>query len=261
LSKYTIIISLFIFSCTSPKQPAIKIREDFHIPVIVQKQSPDSIKYRKADCISEAYFRFSGKYKFTDTLRFDDNDRFRDIADIIPEYSFTKKNDSLSTDGFQVFPDYKSSVYYKEKYADNAETFCYFPVYVVNETSKTKVFIAKDRHVFAIQEAVDKTDWEKWYPIEAEGPDFCGNGYFGVKVHPGEFIVFLVPKYQGEEKNRMRIRLQVGEGLYISKPYEGTFSAKQFNIPKESYLYKRLKDPKNDFRYWRFYQAIPKGFD
>lgn len=141
--------------------------------------------------------------------------------------------------------------------------YFYFPVYVVNETSRTKLFIGKDSYVFGIQEAIDTSKWVsgEWRPIESRGNDFCGNGYFGLKIHPGEFVMFLVPKYEGSEKQTMRVRLQIGESIYISHSYEGTFNLKQFDVKKESWIYDRLQVDKSSTIQWMFYGATPKGFD
>lgn len=256
---------LLILACTTRNQPVTDNRQNFRLPVIVEKPTGDTIEYLKADFISEVYFTFAGKSKFTDTLLLDNGFLLRDTTfekDVIREYSCPAPGDSLATDGFQIFPDYNTSIHYKEEYMPNAFCYCYFPVYVVNETSTTKVFIGKDSHVFGIQEAIDRTDgWNHWHPIEGEGFDFCGNGYFGLKVHPGEFVMFLVPKYQGEERDLMRIRLEIGESLYISRSYEGTFSVRQFNIPKTLRYHRYLSDPKNRLPYSSFYGAIPKGYD
>jgi len=258
------LLPLLILSCTSPNPPAVSMRKGFHMPVIIQQPAEGTIEYEKADFLGDAYFKIAGKSKFTDTLNLDKYGLFlRDTTpekDILPEQGYSKPRDSLTTDGFQIFPDYNTSIHYKEEYYPNAHY--YFPVYVVNETSSTKIFFAKDRHVFAIQEAIDTTEgWGQWRPIEAKGFDFCGNGYFGIKIHPGEFVMFLVPKYQGEGKNLMRIRLQIGETIYISRSYEGTFSTRQFDIAKASRFYRYLNDEKNRIPYSSFYGAVPKGYD
>lgn len=266
MSKPTIIIPLLlqlIMSCTFPDQPAVNVRKDFVLPVVVQGPAEDTIEYLKADFLGMGDFRFAGKSKFSDTLLLDKDGFLRDttsVTDILQEYSGPAPKDSLATDGFQIFPDYNASIHYKDEYFGN--TLCYFPVYVVNETSSTKIFLGKDSHVFAIQEAIDTTGGGKhWRPIEAKGYDFCGNGDFGIKVHPGEFVMFLVPKYQGNEKNAMRIRLKIGESLYISRFYDGTFSARQFNISNASWFYRYLGNEKNRISYESFYGAIPKGYD
>jgi hypothetical protein len=231
---------LLSLACTTPNQSVVNSRKDFHLPVIVQDPAGDTIEHQKIGCINSVYFRFAGKSKFTDTLLLDKDGFVGDTiakADILWEQSRPKFRDSLSTDGFQVFPDYNTSIYYKQDYYPKA--FCYFPVYVVNETSSTKVFFEKDDHVFGIQEAVDASDLsDQWRPIEAQGPAFCENGDLGIKVHPGEFVMFLVPKYYGKEKNAMRIRLQVGEsytspGLMkvLSVPVNSIFlSIREFNV-------------------------------
>jgi hypothetical protein len=253
---------LLILSCKSPDKPATIVKKEFHIPVFVQRPSETAVTKLEIPCLNEDYFKFVGKHKFSDTIVWNNDHDWEDAIsanDYLREKSRPEDDDSLSTDGFQIFPDYKTSVYYKHPLYDGP--YWYFPVYIVNETSSTKVFYGKDSHAFGIQEAIDTTDWSRWRPIEGRGFDFCGNGDFGVKVHPGEFVMLLVHKYQGNEKEAIRIRLSIGESLYISRSYIGTFSAKQFEIDKRSFIYRHLKDSKDRHPFDLFYGAIPKGYD
>jgi len=261
MNKYIIISLLFplMYSCKSANKPSPKVNRDFHLPVIVQSPSKDSIEFRKLDCINEYDFIYVGKHKFTDTLSMD---RLFDAlskppTDMIYERSHPWPRDTFSTDGFQIIPDYKTSVHYKLEYLEYGSY--YFPIYVVNETSSTKIFYGKDRHAFGIQEAIYTDDFfhSGWRPIEARGFDFCGNGSFGIMVRPGEFILLLAPKYLGEEKNMMRIRLQIGESLYISQSYEGMYSKRQFKLDKSSRILRYLKSNEIGLFTYIFYGAIP----
>jgi hypothetical protein len=268
MNRYAIVISLLcelMLCCTSPNQPKADISREFHIPIIIQESSKDTLNYHSADCISEADFDFIGKFKFTDTLTLKKYDEgylnakhLIPHTDIVFERSSPKPLESLATDGFQIIPDYKTTICPEKKY--EGTSFCYFPVYVINETSATKAFFAKGHRVFGIQEALDTSSGSlQWRPIEHKPIEVCANGSFIVNVHPGEFIMFLAPKYQGELKRGMRIRLMVDESLYISAPYQGTFSAKQFDMSKESLLYNFTKNSR--FPLWSFYGAIPRELD
>lgn len=262
--KNTVAIFLLLFalnSCTQQQSKNDSERKTFNIPIVIQEQTKDTVELFKYDALSEVWFKFYGKYKFTDTLKLAENHKpyitYRE--DYIHEYWRPTEKDTLTTDGFQIFPDYKTTIYHKEDYLKRGNY--YFPVYVVNETSRTKVFTAKDSYVFGVQEAIDTSEWHLWRPIESRGSDFCGNGYWGLKIHPREFIMFLVPKYDGKEKQRMRIRLQIGESIYISQSYEGTFNRKQFEIKKKSWMDNTLKEDKASMIKGLFYGGTPKGYD
>lgn len=264
--KHTVAIFLLLFilgSCTQQQSKNDSERKTFTLPIVIQEQTKDTVELFKCDALNEVWFEFYGKHKFTDTLKLAEH-RKRDTTyrkDFIHEYWRPTENDTLTTDGFQIFPDYKTTIHHKEDYLTRGNY--YFPVYVVNETSRTKVFTAKDSYVFGVQEAIDTSEWHlgEWRPIESKGFDFCGNGNWGLKIHPGEFIIFLVPKYDGKEKQLMRIRLQIGESIYLSKSYEGTFNRKQFNIEKKSWMDNSLKVDKASTINGLFYGAKPKGYD
>ncbi|HAD13931.1 MAG TPA: hypothetical protein DCF33_16015 [Saprospirales bacterium] len=252
---------LTLASCNQKNKKTDTDKRNFQIPVVVQVPTKDTIEFFKSDFLNDVWFEFYGKYKFTDSLHFGEH-RERDTTyrkDYISEYSRLRKDDTLTTDGFQIFVDYKTTIYHREEYLTRGNY--YFPVYVVNETSRTKVFIGKDSYVFGLQEAIDTSRWDEWRPIESKGFDFCGNGYFELKVHPGEFVMFLVPKYEGGEKQLMKVRLQVGESIYFSQSYEGTFNRKQFITKKDTWAYDRLKENKASAIQWIFYGATPKGYD
>jgi hypothetical protein len=257
---FCIICYIVFVGCTKKKSNADFNKPVFHIPVIVQESTNDTIETIKAFALRDVWFKYGGKYKFTDTLKLAENPG-KDttfLNDYIMGYSHIQEGDTLNTDGFQVFVDYKTSIH--NKHYDYARGNYYFPVYIVNETSKTKLFIAKDSYVFGIQEALDTTYDGGWYAIEYKGVDFCGNGYFGVLVRPGEFILGLIPKYEGNEKQSMKVRLKIGEDVYVSPIYQGTFNREQFRIVKGTEAAEIIKNYKSSTIMHHFYGAIPKGY-
>ncbi len=254
--KQTILIVMLLCLYSSCKQE----NEGFRIPVIIQSSTTDTIEFLNADFLQGVFFPYCGKYKFTDSLKLTTERCYdkRCQKDIIGEYCTIHKQDSLSNDGFQIFADYNATVYSRPSTHFNYTS--YFPLYIVNETPRTKMFMGKDDHGFGLQEAVDTSYHNVWMPIECKGPDFCGNGCFALKVYPGEFVLLLVPKYNGNEKNWMRVRLQIGESIYFSQAYQGTFNRKQFFFKEDSDNYKELKNRKT-FIKWRLYGSIPKQYE
>ena len=178
----------------------------------------------KADGINEIFPKFVGHYKFTDTVNFDNDRQSRNIDE--KQYEWEQnvfQFDTLSSDGLQIYTDYDKTIVAK-LYSGATKGSVFFPVDVVNETTEPKIFVAKDDYVFAIQEALDTSSYNRWYAIEERGFDFCGNGYFRLKLMPKDFVAFLMPKYSGADNTFFRTRIQNGESLIISKPYKGTFN-------------------------------------
>jgi hypothetical protein len=229
----------------------------FKLPLIIQKENVDTVKAFKAACITEVYPQLIGKFKFGDTINFSKlGHQEMSEKDYLWEVQNAYDSDSLSSDGLQIIPDYKTSVAYSRHEPTN---HLYFPVYVVNETYEPRIFFGKDSHGFAIQEAIDTSDYSLWHPIESKGLDFCGNGRFRKKLNPNEFLIFLFPKYFGSDTTSIRIRFQIGESVFISKAYLGTINSKQFDIDKKDWIYDRLKESKGNAAGFIFYGGRPKG--
>jgi hypothetical protein len=252
-----------IVSCKQKERDIRRTKGYFEIPIVEQERLKDSLTLFKVDFLDCTEFLFYGKYKFTDTLKLSDQFQLdtlqrKDYLDIY-EYEKSKEElNKLNFDGFQLYVDYKTTICVKKNKYDNGNS--YFPVYLVNETSHTKVFQGADNNVFGIQEATDSTSGQ-WRPIESVPFGFCGNGYFWLKVKPEEFVLFLVPKYEGDQKQQMRIRLKVNDMTYLSPPFFGTFNYKQFIINKENPYFEILnKFGASEFQFW-FYGAVPKGYD
>ena len=154
-----------------------------------------------------------------------------------PSYRALQNADSLNTDGLEVIADYHTDLVYQRpgtlpaKIAPLFPARVTYPVYVINSTPRSKVLYGKDRNVFAVQEAQDRNG--QWRPIESKGPDFCGNGHWGLKIRPGQMVVFLADKYSGNMSTLLRIRLQNGESRYVSAPYAGRINERQFRVPAQ----------------------------
>ena len=159
MKKLFTIFTFFLFSCKSNDKTLDKKGDEFKFPVLIHQTKFDSLEHWKADGINEVFPKFIGQYKFTDTVNFDNERQDRNIDE--KQYRWEQNAydfDTLSSDGLQIYTDYDKTIITKLYYgATKGSTF--FPVYVVNETREPKIFFAKDNYVFAIQEAVDSSNF------------------------------------------------------------------------------------------------------
>ena len=262
MTKEFLFITLALIGCSSNNQADRLTIDKFKIPAIVQANTTPIATYFNEENVVEVWPKFIGQFQFADTVYFD---REKEKRTSISKEQFlweqkAFKFDTLSSDGLQILPDYKSSIIDFDGSMDtNAHYF--YPVYIVNETSEPKVFIGKDGYVFGIQEAVDSSDYSKWYAIEGRGFDFCGNGYFRRKILPKEFIMFLFPKYSGPEKTLLRVRIKIGDNIIVSKPFKGEINRNQFRVKKGEWYYDELKETKGASATWMFYGAAIKDIE
>lgn len=257
MTRTFILIFTFLGSCSSQEDPLPQIDKKFEFPTIIQTEKENTVSALGADAVTEYYPPLIGKFKFGDTINIS-NPTQKELSekDYLWEVKNSTESDSLSSDGLQILTDYKTSIVYS---GYDYPKGLYYPVYIVNETSEPRIFFGKDEHGFAIQEALDTSDFSSWHPIESQGFTFCGNGRFRKKLNPKEYLLFLIPKYKGTEETSLRIRFQIGESVFISKSYQGTINPKQFDIKKDSWIFSRLKETKGYASSFIFYGGWPKG--
>lgn len=232
LKQYSLVYFLFIIIGACKQEERLN---KFSIPKIIQLAQLDTVLHSTTQSINGVYPTFVDKYQFSKEIQIDFGKLWTNISndtskfEYINSYTFNhwdhSETDSLSIRGFHLKTDYNTEIGYK-RYNEHDKDSKVFPVYIVNESQTPKVLLAKDGWVFAIQEAKNRKDI--WQPIEEDGLDGCGNGYWKLKIQPGEFAIFLMNKYKGEFKTQLRVKLRIGKCNYISEPYEGNISEKQF---------------------------------
>lgn len=259
-----VLILLFLGSCENTTQKSEKKivhqpkRKTFKLPSYNIKYS-DSVQNTtlwKVDSIMPHYpFVLRYNLTFEDTLlhlELSDNrirmkEDFFDLRERISEFEMPKTNDS---DKLTILTDYTKNI--KVTMYDNH--YCY-PVYVINNEKAPKLFTGKDSWVFAIQEALHPNG--KWYPIEQRGFDFCGHGKWETTLNPKEYIVFFVPKYEGNYKTKIRIKIRTGGKIIFSEPIMGSISMKQFLFGSDKKKY--VENPQ--YIKGQFYGGLPFEFD
>jgi hypothetical protein len=230
----TALILSIIGSCINANKQR---NHDFSVPKVVFQDTAilDTIHF-VSNYIENSYPMFCGKYKNNDTIKFNKNKIFNKYEDTTFRNNrfYTEKTeildrdspylDSMDTEGFNVKADYSQDILLS--FSDTEKNNSYFPVFIVNSTTKTKVLIGKDDRIFAIQEAKDKAG--NWRPIQWRGTDFCGVGYWGLYIRPSEFSTILFPKYNGDFDTEIRIRFRNGKHVMISNSFKGKINTKQF---------------------------------
>ena len=245
---YTIAI-LLIQACIERQE--VSDKSVFKVPVINQLSTQDTFVFFNSNWISDSYPHFAGKFKFSDTIHIDIKDTSYRKDFIFEGY----ENDTLATDGLEIIPDYLKTAH--RKHPEFRIGNYYFPVFIVNNNQRAKDVYGKDDHLFAIQEALDSNGY--WRPIEQKGWDFCGNGTFSIKLKHREFVVMLMPKYEGAFKTKLRIRFQNYKTTYVSKPFDGLVNYGQFKFQNSEDL-KHFKEKPSHIQSY-FYGALPAELD
>ena len=114
----TILILALLSACKPQHKTNKTLHQEFHIPIVLQEPSNNSIEYTYKDFLDGVSFIYFGKFKFTDTLLFDIYN-FSDTAypnDYIWGQSQPYFGDTLTTDGFQIFADYQTNIYLEGEY-------------------------------------------------------------------------------------------------------------------------------------------------
>lgn len=107
----------------------------------------------------------------------------------------------------------------------------FFPMFVVNETAKTKVIVREKLHIETIHEARDSNGL--WRPIGKTHLGMTGRRVWLLNLHPQEYATFLIPLYQGNYATELRVCLKNGDNLLFSNLYSGNINYDQFSFRKD----------------------------
>jgi len=235
---------------------------NFQLPVVIQNKTFEPINFHSAREIIGSEMELFGKFKFSDTICLNESNWYdcTKPQNYVYGYLLTNAKDTFNSDGFQLIHDYSTTVYNKSNADEFNNKTAFFPVYLVNETAKTKLFFIEDSRVSGIQELKDTVYPQNWYPIEHKSFSYGCGLYTGIKVHPGEFLVFLVPKYWGASQLKMRVKVQIGENIYHSMPYLGRCNYRQLHMRKKSWIHNVFLSDKTATIFYYFYGNWPKGY-
>lgn len=214
---------LIIFACSHKAEN----EQIFRLPKITTQPHPDSLRLFEARNISISYAFIQGMYSFTDTINFSKNANGPLLHPLFNEEKWLPL-DSLSNSGLELYPDYHTGVYLPSRKGTH-----YYPVYLVNNSQRANTLHGEDAYIFGIQEALDSN--QGWYPIEAQA--FWGCSHWNAQFPSQTFALLLFPKYKGDFKTKLRVRVHNGEQVYVSQPFDGWIDYRQFDLSDEIYYY------------------------
>ena len=252
------LLSSYLFICCNKKDIETE-KNEFKLPVVINSElfERDSIKKyeHEVNYLTSAYPTFIGKFKFNDTI--DINPKKKDTSIYKSDSAIFEDVKKISKSGLELIVDYETTVYHNWFGFESKAYLNFYPIYLVNSTNTNKIIFGKDSHVFGIQEAQDKENYNSWKPIEAKGWDFCGNGHWNLVIRPKEFGLVLMPKYKGDYKTKLRARIKNGNNIIVSNSYDGVINKSQFRIKDSTYIQRRLKESNGLDAFSLFYGAVP----
>jgi hypothetical protein len=93
-----------------------------------------------------------------------------------------------------------------------AYKFNAYNLYLGNKTDTTLKLEASDSRLYIVAEAFYKNEWK---PIEYLPSSWCGNSYHNVYLKTYQFWNFVIPKFTGKIKTKIRYRLLISKEHYI----------------------------------------------
>lgn len=255
---YWVGCTLALVACSKPAGTNAEAHEAFAIPKLAQAMDflPDDSLIH-SDQLDAAMVEYWGKFRFASSIDLKADLVTLPREDYIEAGPWRGSRDSIGTDGLQLALDYSTAILLKDPHLIN--TGPKYPVYLFNETTKSKVLWGKDGHVFAIQEAIDSSG--QWSPIEGRPYDFCGNGRWGEVIRPGQFAVFGMTKYAGDYDTKIRVRLVNGDATYVSQPIHGKINYAQFRLKPDTYFFKFMREKPLEAIIVDFYGAWPLDYE
>ncbi len=118
-----------------------------------------------------------------------------------------------------------------------------YKLYIGNKSDTIVKLDASDSRLYVIAEVFHKNEWK---PIEYLPSSWCGNSYHEIYLKPNEFWEFIVPKFSGKIKTKLRYRLMIGKEKFIYSNEILTHINNAQMTKKEGHKPNGIMDPYND---------------
>lgn len=129
------------------------------------------------------------------------------------------------------------------QFLNKSQNTSYNKLYIVNKTKSNVTLDASDSRLDVIAEAYYKG---KWRPIEYLQSSWCGNSYHKVYLKQNEYWEFVVPKFKGKIKTKIRYKILLDNKMFItSNEIYASVNKGQF-VNKEGHTPNNLMDSYND---------------
>lgn len=145
--------------------------------------------------------------------------------DKTPEYYSDVNLDTLQSDGLQIKLDTSQLVVDPWYYYLLDKKISFHPVVLLNETTSPKAITTINSRVLLLQEIYYDNNW-----VAINSPEIfnmCGDSNSNIVLGSNEYLLLNAPVYTGKDSVKMRIRLGVGDNIYVSKPYQSRVNLSQ----------------------------------
>lgn len=118
-----------------------------------------------------------------------------------------------------------------------------YKLFIGNKSDSTVKLDASDSRLYVIAEVLYKSEWK---PIEYLPSSWCGNSYHDVFLKQNEYWEFVIPKFSGKIKTKLRYRLMISKDNYLySNEIETSINKGQLT-KKEGHKPNGIMNPYND---------------
>ncbi|TDE17130.1 hypothetical protein [Dyadobacter psychrotolerans] len=121
-----------------------------------------------------------------------------------------------------------------------ADKFNAYNLYLGNKSDTILRLEASDSRLSVVAEAFYKNEWK---PIEYLPSSWCGNSYHNIYIKTNQFWIFVIPKFTGKIKTKIRYRLAISKGHYIYSNEISTSINKGQLSAKQGHKSQGLMDP------------------
>lgn len=118
-----------------------------------------------------------------------------------------------------------------------------YKLFIVNKSDSIVRLDASDSRLYVIAEVLYNNEWK---PTEYIPSSWCGNSYHKVFLKENEYWEFIVPKFSGKIKTKLRYTLLISNGMVIySNEILTSFNKSQLT-QKQGHNPEGIMDPYND---------------
>ncbi len=233
-----ILVVMIGSSCADDTQYQNIPSELFTEPVVNVRSGTVKRSINSAPNIVASELLFKGVFEFADSILVGSD--YNEVVKSLHQNSCDNKISNQSAGGLEVFLS-ESVVIHDAVHLRWGSL--YYPVFIINPTrSKKTLYPIIDSEIRGIQEAMDSTD--KWRPINFCSIDICSDthDFRSAEINPYHYTLALTPKYDGSFQTKIRLRVQIGENIYVSNEIDGSVDYSQFYFDKKSFEHYLMTD-------------------
>jgi hypothetical protein len=227
-----------VYGCARPIESPNNSSRVFSEPIVITQSGTIQRSTNALSHIESGKFLFKGVFQSSDTILI--GNEWSEIVSTLNGHNCRDTFHHQANGGLQLYFSDKAVILDALHLRWGSH---YYPLFIINEASNDKSLRPIiDYEIRGIQEAIDSIG--KWRPINSCSIDVCSDTYDfrSAQLKPQNYAVVMTPKYDGNFQTRIRVRLEIGNNIYVSNEIDGTIDYSQFLFKKESSQYHMMID-------------------